>query len=197
MLFALRRSRCAFEALSLSLCLLAGCSASEAPDDALPRLEGPEVARIVPAAQALTGAHIPTVDLASMDEAEIRKALQPGSRCDFRYTTRGKPVLSMSRRPDGMTAGGVVKLNGYLVMLEAASSSEADGSTGDLRLLADPIRIDVLPDARGSRFEARALRRAEANAILHVGQRLQVGYRGYLDCTDEPQTISPGETSGR
>ena len=86
-------------AMMLALGLLSGCSENEAPDDELHPVKGPEVPRILPATEALSGAHIATVDPATMHEAEIRKALEPGTRYDFRYTTRGKPVLAFTLQP--------------------------------------------------------------------------------------------------
>jgi hypothetical protein len=176
-------------AVMLALGLLAGCRASEAPDDALKAIKAPEVARIVPGSEALAGAHIPTVDPATMHEAEIRKALEPGPWCNFRYTTSGKPALAFNVQSDGQASSGVVKLNGRLVVLKPASSAGAAEGNGEFQLAADPVRMAVIPDARNQSIEGSNARRKEANAIFEVGERLKVGYRGYLDCTSEPTTL--------
>jgi hypothetical protein len=179
-------------AVILALALLAGCNANEAPDDALKAIKAPEVARIVPASEALAGAHIPTVDPATMHEAEIRKALEPGPRCDFRYTSSGKPVLAFNVQSGGEASSGVVKLNGHLVVLKPASSAGAAEGNGEFQLAADPVRMAVIPDARNQSIEGSNARRKEANAIFEVGESLKVGYRGYLDCTSEPTPLKGG-----
>jgi len=176
----------------VALGLLAGCNANEAPDDALKAIKAPEVARIVPASEALAGAHIPTVDPATMHEAEIREALEPGPRCNFRYTTSGKPVLAFNVQSDGEASSGVVKLNGHLVVLKPASSAGAAEGNGEFRLLADPVHMAVIPDARNQAIESGNARRKEANAMFEVGESLKVAYRGYLDCTAEPTTLKGG-----
>ena len=186
-----------WRALMLALAVLSGCSENEAPDDELHPVKGTEVARVVPAEQALAGAHVPTLDPVTMYEAEIRKALQSGPWCDFRYTTRGSPVLAFALQPGGAASAGVVKLNGHLVVLRSASGAGATDGNGEFLLAADPVRMAVIPDADVQVMERRNVQRREANAIFEVGHSLRVGYRGYLDCTSEPPTISPRETSGR
>ena len=179
-------------AVMVALALLAGCNANEAPDDALKAIKAPEVARIAPAGEALAGAHIPTVDPATMHEAEIRKALEPGPRCHFRYTTSGKPVLAFNLQSDGEASSGVVKLNGHLVVLKPASSAGVADGNGEFRLLADPVHMAVIPDASNQATEGSNARRKQANAIFEVGESLKVGYRGFLECTSEPTTPKGG-----
>ena len=132
-----------------------------------------------------------------MYEAEIRKALDSGPRCDFRYTGRGKPVLAFTLQSAGAAAAGVVKLNGRLIVLKPQSSAGATEGDGEFLLRTGPIQMAVTPDAEEQIIERRNVRRREANLIFQVGQSLQVGYRGYLDCTPQPPTLSPRETSGR
>jgi hypothetical protein len=182
-------SRAAF-LLVLVLGLLTGCD-NEAPDDETQPARAPEIPRIVTAQEALTGAHIPTLDPATMNDAEIRKAIGAGPRCVFRYTSAGKPVLAVSTGATDVTVGGIVKLNGHLVPLKAAPIEPA-GRGSDILLLAEPIRMTITPD-RGVQAEDRdRLRRQQANMIFEVGQSLRVGYRGYLDCVSEPPMKSPG-----
>lgn len=177
--------------LFLATSLLAGCGENEAPDDKLQAVKAPEIVRIMPAEEALAGAHVPTLDPATMNEAQIRKALEPGPRCDFRYTSSGKPVLAISMAPGGAASGGVVKVNGHLITLEPAPEAAASEGSKHILMRADPIRITVTPDEAGEAVERENVRRREATTIFEVGQSLSVRYLGYLDCTPEPPTKSP------
>ncbi|MFC4172851.1 DUF6692 family protein [Microvirga sp. GCM10011540] len=170
--------------------IVAGCSENEAPDDDLTSIRAPEIARIVPAQEALAGSNIPTLDPAPMNDAEIRKALGAGPLCEFRYTTAGRPVLAVGTQPDGAPRGGIVKLNGSMVPLSPAPVDGASGAASTLLLVADPIRMTVTPEG-AEQTDGTGAQRREANAVLEVGQSLRVGYRGYLDCISEPPRKSP------
>ena len=173
------------------LALLAGCGQSDAPDDDIAAVRAPEIVRILPVEEVLAGAHIPTLDPAAMNDAEIRNAIGAGLRCEFRYTSTGKPVLAARIRPEGGMDGGIVKLNGSLVLLERASVDGDIGRDADFFLAADPIRMAVSP-VRGEEVEDRdGVLHLEANMMFEVGQSLRVGYRGYLDCLSEPPMESP------
>jgi hypothetical protein len=162
-------------AIVTALGVLAGCGNSQAPDDDLTAIHAPEVARIVPAGEALAGAHIPTLDPAPMNDAEIGKALGAGARCEFRYTSEGRPVLAWQIPTDGAGVG-VVKLNGHLVILKSAPTS------GDLVLTDDQIRLTINADREGT---GRAVaRQQETDVIFEVGSRLRAGYRGYYKCAE-------------
>lgn len=191
----LHRARKCSAAL-LALALFAGCGESEMPDDDLRSIKPPEIAPIVPASEALSGAHVPTLDPATMYEAEIRKALGSASRCEFRYTTRGKPVLAFTLHRNGEASGGVVKLNGNLIVLQSSLGAGAS-QRDELRFASDPVRMAVTAVAGGRATEDGDVRRREAIAVFELGQSLSVGYRGYLDCTSNPPVISPRRTSGR
>lgn len=170
--------------------LVAVCDQSDAPDDVTRHPRVAEVARILPPDQALAGAHVPTLDPAWMNDAEIRQAVGTRPQCWFRYARTGKPVLAMSVRPDGTPDGGVVKLNGSLIVLEAAASGDS-GQPRDLALAAAPIRLTVTP-APAAAQDGDAPRR-EATMVFEVAESLRVGYRGFFACTPEP----PMETSRR
>ena len=176
--------------LFFAIGLLAGCSEKQAPDDALSAIKAPEIARIVPAKEALSGALIPTLDPATMHEAEIRKALETGRWCTFRYTSAGKPVLAFTLQQNGQAGVGVVKLNGHLVVLETESSTAVADAKGEFVLRADPVQMTVVPDAGERSLGDTNERHKEANARFEVGQELRVGYRGYLECRAEPATKS-------
>lgn len=171
--------------------LVAGCKENEAPDDDLTSIRAPEIARIVPAQEALAGANIPTLDPAPMNDAEIRKALGAGPLCEFRYTAAGRPVLAVSTQPDRAPRGGFIKLNGSMVPLSPAPVEGASEAASALLLVADPIRMTVAPDGAEQTSDDTGGQRREANAVLEVGQSFRVGYRGYLDCMSEAPRKSP------
>lgn len=176
-------------ALFLVLGLLAGCD-NEALDDETQPVQAPEIPRIVTAQEALSGAHIPTLDPATMNGAEIRKAIGDGPRCVFRYTSTGRPVLAVSTGAAAAAAEGVVKLNGHLVPLKAVPIEPA-GRDREILLLAEPICMTVAPDP-GTQTEDHGYLRRQANMIFEVGHSLRVGYRGYLECGSELPVKSPG-----
>ena len=152
---------------------LAGCSDSDAPDDAVNAARPPEIVRIMPAAEALAGAEIPKLDPATMNGAEIEKALGSGARCEFQYTQAGKPVLAM-KAASGADAA-VVKLNGSLVVASATTQDR------NIVLLADPVRLTLAPDGDAVVTGSEDARQ-DANLVFEVGDRLKVGYRGYYRC---------------
>ena len=178
--------------------LLAGCAEDDAPDDDLKAIRPPEIARIVPASEALAGAHVPTLDPSTMNDAEIAKSLAEGPRCDFRYTTAGAPVLAIrmaAMEPTGTALSAIVKLNGQLVPLEPARKEAGKASADRLLMASEPVRIMIQPDAAPTRMARNGVQRREADMIFEVGQRLRAGYRGYLDCALEPRTQALGHKS--
>lgn len=172
--------------LAAALGLLAGCDGSGAPDDVVQHPRAPEIARIVPAEEALANAQVATLDPATMNDAEIRQAIGTGPRCEFRYTSSGKPVLAVSARADGPPLGGIVKVNGHLVALEAAPAGDEGGAANRLLLVAGPIRMTVTPDRGEQAAERGATTRRDADLVFEIGQNLRVGYSGYLNCGAEP-----------
>ncbi|MEX0760744.1 MAG: DUF305 domain-containing protein, partial [Tistlia sp.] len=111
-------------------------------DDEVQPVRAPEVARILPAEEAIAGAQVATLDPATMDESEIREAIGSGPRCAVRYTAAGGPVLAMSMASAGTPASGVVKVNGNLVLLEPGDGAR----DGEILLRAGPIRATATPD---------------------------------------------------
>jgi hypothetical protein len=168
-------------ALSAAL-LVVACGQNEAPDD-VPALPA-ESPRVSTAAQALEGAHVPTLDPATLNGAEIRKLLGDGPHCAFRYTSTGRPVLVASVAADGRPGAGVVKLNGTLVPLEAAAA-EAVSADAHLVLTAAPLRL-VVQRLRGTPPPTEG-QQVEANMLFEVGQRLKVDYGGFLTCRSSPR----------
>lgn len=163
-------------ALLVALGMLTGCGERAAPDDETNRLQAAETARITPANEAIAGAHIPTLDPATLVAAEIEKVLGRGPRCEFRYTSEGRPVLAATGNAENAAPDAVVKLNGHLVPL-----SREPAEAGSLVLTADNVRLVVTPD--GGEPAADSGDR-EAEVIFEIGESLRVGYRGYYRCSD-------------
>ena len=162
-------------AVLAALGVLAACGDDPAPDDVTAPVHAPDIARVLPAREALSGAHIPTLDPAEMVAAEIEKVLGPGPRCEFRYTSEGRPVLAASTAAGAETPPGVVKLNGQLVPLQREPADAQSIVLGSGR-----VRLSVTPDGGAPAGDAR---QREANAMFQVGNSLRVGYRGYYHCT--------------
>jgi hypothetical protein len=174
--------------LFLLVAVLSACSDNEAPDDDVHSAKAPEIARIVPARDALAGAYVPTLDPMTMNEAEIRKVLEMRPRCEFRYTSTGKPVLAIDTQPGQTALNGVIKLNGHLAVLTGASDGGGGKQGEHFVMHADPVRVSVVPHQPQLDAARKSGQRREANMIFEVGQRLKVGYRGYLDRTSELPT---------
>lgn len=174
---ALSSRTAAWRACLLAIGLLAGCGESSAPDDDLTAIRAPEIVQIMPASEALAGAHVPTLDPATMNDAEIEKALGAGPHCEFRYTSEGKPVLAWeaSRNSAGK---GVVKLNGYLVVLRSAAASD------EVVLAAEQVRWSVARDREDRDEGFPNEREGEATAVFEVEGKLKVGYSGYYQCAE-------------
>lgn len=151
----------------------AACSDSERPDDAAPHPK--PVASIRPADEALSGADIPTVDPHTMADAEIEKVVDGDRLCLFRYTSSSKPILAFAADGEG---AGVVKLNGHLVRLTAASADDR------IVLAADPVRLTLSPDP-GSDPPFTDLQ--TATLVFEIGDMLKVGYDGYYGC-EQPRS---------
>jgi hypothetical protein len=160
----------------VALVAVTGCGERAAPDDETNPVQAAEIARITPANEAIAGAHIPTLDPATLVDAEIEKVLGPGPRCEFRYTSEGRPVLAATARANGEARDGVVKLNGHLVVLGRATPG-----AGELALAADRVRLTVTPEGAA---KAAGARQREADVIFEVGDSLRVGYRGYYRCAE-------------
>ena len=167
----------------VALATLAACDGADRPDDQA-RFPAPEAARVAPADEALANVHLPTLDLARMVDAEIRQVLQAGPRCDFRYTVAGQPVLAYRAQPDGTPVDGVVKLNNHLVPLKPATAAQPSPATA---LASGPVRLVLRPEEAASAGASDSAGRRKADVILEVGDKLRVGYSGYVQCGIERQ----------
>lgn len=172
-------------AISLAL---GGCGESPAPDDAVEAIRPPEIARLKTAQEVLEGAHISTLDPATMFDAEIHRTLGAGPRCSFRYTQAGKPVLALTPRPDNAARGGVLKLNGSLIALDLIAQQTTPAAPNlappnTVALGAGPIRVEIRPVTGEPADITIGTGRQEAVMIFEIADSLRIGYRGYLDCT--------------
>lgn len=132
----------------------------------------PDIAPLATASEALTGAHIPTLDPAPLNGAEIADAIGDVPRCDFRYTRDGAPVVAFENASDRT---GVVELNGKRIELSVIR--DGDG----IQLVADPIRL-IMNAAPGFTLDGMPHEVTEAELIFEIGDELRVGYVGYLSC---------------
>jgi hypothetical protein len=167
--------------LSIVATALVACGPHEAADDAPARAPAP--VREVTAAQALAGAHVPTLDPHTLDDAEIVRVIGRGPHCTFHYTRTGRPVLAVSVPDEAGAARGLVKLNGSLVALQSAGNASTDVS---FVLAAAPVRLAVrrLQDAPPPQPGRNVPVAGEM--LFTVGQDLEVGYGGFVACTQDP-----------
>ena len=175
-------------ALALSAAVLAGCGGSEAPDDAIEAVRPPEIARVMSAEEALAGAQVSKLHPATMNDAEIGNVLGPGPRCEFRYTSSGKPVLAVKTLPQAPVTNGVAKLNGSLVPLQPAANGTHAAPKG-FTMLAGAVRTTITQLAAEQAGDRE--RRREASLVFEVDSRLRVGYRGYYSCAETPPSPKP------
>lgn len=177
--FRPRRSAAALCALSAGL-LLAACGERAPADDAAP--VPPVIAQQRPADEVLQGAHVPTLDPSTLNDAEIRKVLGTGAqpRCTFRYTSTGKPVLVTALAADGSAERAVLKLNGSLLALRPAPAATGVGAAG-FHFQDGPVKAQVY-DPQAGRAGPPAGRQVEAEMLFEVSEALKVGYGGYLAC---------------
>jgi len=150
--------------------LIAGCGDRPAPDDRVGPPPEPTAPKLVDAASVVGGAHVPSLDPATMHEAEIERVIGGGPRCVFRYTSGGKPVLAIAATP-AAAAAGVIKLNGDLIALQrTAADTFASGPV--------TLTLSDLPEADGGGPEEPR----PATMVFRVGEELRVGYGGYYNC---------------
>ncbi|CAN5353169.1 hypothetical protein BH24PSE2_BH24PSE2_19950 [soil metagenome] len=178
----LRRTRGATLLTGLGLFAISGCGDRAAPVEGAEAVAAPATPRVMPAPEALAGAHVPTIDPTTMSAAEIDKVLGRGPRCTFQYTDRDKPVLAASAsRNDSGPAPGVVKLNGNLVPLRSAEPGSQALLQGPA-MVADGVLLKVTPLADTAVENNDGRRRWEANLRFELDRGLLVHYRGFYLC---------------
>ncbi|KUO65725.1 MAG: hypothetical protein APF80_12605 [Alphaproteobacteria bacterium BRH_c36] len=176
---------------SLLVFILTGCSQSPLPDDEKTPARSHPVARVVVPAEALQGAVIATVDPATMVEQEIEEIVTSESRCEFRYTAAGRPVLAVAVSPKGDAERGVLKLNGNLIALDPQPSKPAGDRLPQLASLsAGPMTAVVRMADKSATTVREGVQRRTAHMVFEIGTDLQVGYRGYYDCGNALQDIA-------
>lgn len=169
--------------------VLAGCGDARV-DDKVVGVPPPPTAEIVPASAALQGSNVPTLDPATMDDAEMRRVVGDGPRCEFRYTSGGKPVLAVRQAGSAGAAIGVAKLNGKLVELRGGP---AGNDPQAFSLVADKIALTVRAKEDVRTSQTGTSPRVEADMQFNVshGESVSVGYGGYYSCARSPDR-TPG-----
>ncbi|WP_040490337.1 DUF6692 family protein [Fulvimarina pelagi] len=121
--------------------------------------------------EALATPETATLDAEFLTEAEIKRAFSNGGTCSFRYTSQSDPSYVVSVADD--QASGVVKISGDLVRLQGDDATSM--SSEDLVIGLTPVEEGMnLTEAIGTTIEA--------DMVLAIGEDLEVGYRGYLEC---------------
>lgn len=152
-----------------------GCG-SEAPDDELNPVRAQHSPRVVSAKEALDTSAISTVDLHTMNDAEISKVLGRGPFCAFRYVSDGKPVLAWKRQSEESSPIAVIKLNGVLVGLHN------EATKGSHEFVADGVRLRLTSNEAKQTGPGGVERPQEAQLIFEIDQQHRVGYSGYSVC---------------
>lgn len=160
----------------------AGCGHDTADDELYP-VRAPATPRVVSAQEALSGAEIPKLDPATMNDAEISRVLGEGPFCAFRYVSDGTPVLAWKRPSDAVT-NAVVKLNGRLLVLEGQQQNN-----GTFQFAADEVRLTFMPGEPARSEQSESERPRPAKLVFEIDQKLRVGYGGYAVCS--PGWLSP------
>lgn len=166
----------------LTVSLLVAACGDPAPGEGVEKKPSTRVMpEVVSAAEAIQIAHVSTIDLHTMDEAEYEKVIPQGPHCTFLYSAEGGPVLAAGMK--GGTAAGVVKIHGKLVELEADNVTSYDAlSSSGARFSTDKLRVHLIPDPDEDFAQDDGRMQREADAVLEIGQQLKVGYRGWYVC---------------
>jgi hypothetical protein len=127
-----------------------------------------------PAREAVQTADLATTDLESMTDAEFRRILGAGPVCRFGYAA-GDGAVAAATAPGAGVSRGVIKLHGRLVPMNVRR--ETSTSEG-FELSGDDVTVVASPYDRAAAGDAR-----EANALLRIGNDLEVGYGGFYECT--------------
>ncbi|MFN7023363.1 MAG: hypothetical protein ACK4QP_02315 [Pseudorhizobium sp.] len=157
--------------LLASASFLSGCGEQDAADDIIDPPRAEEPVRLVSGDEAIAGADIPTLDPATMVDAQIAKVLGSPAQCTFRYTSAGKPVLALNRTTGNAATTAVVKVNGHLVELRPANGD------GNLVLASGPISVTL------SAGDGQSKEKVEADMVFSSSDSLRVGYSGYYQCS--------------
>jgi hypothetical protein len=127
----------------------------------------------MPASEAVRTAEVATTDLESITDEELQRMLGSGPVCRFAYAS-GDAVVAAATAPGADAGRGVIKLHGRLVPMTVRYQTLAgegfELSSGDVSVVAVPYGGTAGSQAR------------EAEAVLKVGQDLEVGYGGFYAC---------------
>ncbi|AYE85397.1 DUF305 domain-containing protein [Sulfitobacter sp. D7] len=129
---------------------------------------------------ALSSAEVAKVDPAGLTPEDIKSLLGSAATCEFGRTNEGDPSLVMAGN-----AGGI-KLSGTLIELQSDEAIDQAALADGARFTADGVDVTVTPLAGADWTDTESnLRRSEAEMKFHLDRGLTVGYRGFLDCTNE------------
>lgn len=166
----------------LATALLLGACGDPAPGEGVEQRPMHEpMPEVVSLDQALQTPVIPTVDLGTMNAAEIEKALGAGPLCFFAYTAGSPPVLAM-QNAENDTGRGVIKIHGKLVELRQNPAPDYHSGKGPIVLGAGgaQVKVELAADSDIERIEPD--REYAADAVFTLDQGLEVGYRGWYRC---------------
>lgn len=128
----------------------------------------------MPAREATGTADLATTDLESVTAAELQRMLGSGPVCRFAYGAGVAPVAAATA-PGANPGRGVIKLHGRLVPMNVRYGTSAGEG---FELSSDDVRVVASPHEGDAGSEVR-----EANALLRIGNDLEVGYGGFYECT--------------
>jgi hypothetical protein len=145
--------------------------------------EGEEVPEVMSLSEALNQTVIATLDPEPMTEAEADEVLPPAPGCHFSRVASADPIL-VARAPADSDArpGGVMKLNGELVPLEAEQDGGFEALLTGPTMVAEGVRMAVEPVPDAEAEVTVGMRRWEADLVFELEQGLTVGYRGFYFC---------------
>lgn len=131
-------------------------------------------ASIVTLGEALSTAHVATVDPQFLREEDLAQLFPSEPSCVFRYTEDSPPVLAMGD-VDGQSAA-LVRISNDLVRLSGEDASDAARAFSSDGLT---IQLDAAEDAEALTGTGTSL----ADMRLTIDDVLSAGYRGHFECS--------------
>lgn len=177
-------TRTVFVSVMFALLVMGGCAENTAPgnDRAAEYASPPAAADVASASEAVKQANLASVYPETMTTQEIGKVVR-GRSCQFTYTGVGDPVLVIEVDKSGADPGrGVMKLNGKLVELRAATGRGQDLLVGTTIMEADGIRSIVRPNQERVESEGKGTQRREASLRFEIDGVEEIGFWGFYTC---------------
>lgn len=161
-----------------------GCDGPSAPDVPTVSMADKPMPKIVSATEAIRTPVIPKLDPAPLDSAEIDKVLHKGLRCTFRYTAASPPIVAGTLAGAAGNAEGVIKINGRLVKLISANSTNWQQLTSGAVFADEEIKIEIVPNSNKGTAKERV-----ATMHFNIQPDFHAGYKGWYRC-DDPSAIA-------